>query len=174
MLPMVSLRLRRSLGLVACLSLGCLAVAAGGVVGAGCGGASTTAAGILGSYDVGISKDGLTDPDVMSIDVGSNGTILLMFATGIRSAADGPSPLGLRARLDGTRLIVDDQPAEINHATGVAVGRLRATGTLMPDGSELTLTISFMPTSFTGRTDAGSAGDGGFPTLTYEVSGSKQ
>jgi len=172
---MASLRLRSSVGLVAFLCLGSLAVGAGAVVGAGCGGSTSASAGILGSYTVGISKDGLTDPDVMSIDTGSNGTILLMFATGIKSAADGPSPLGLRAKLNGTQLTVEDQPAEINHATGVATGRLRATGTLAPDGSDVKLTISFAPTSFTGHVDLGSAvGDGGFPTLTYELTGSKQ
>jgi hypothetical protein len=172
--PSASPRSRSSVGLVAFVSLGCLAVAVGGVVGAGCGASASASEGILGSYSVGISKDGLTDPDVMTIDTGANGTLLLMFATGIRSAADGPSPLGIRAKLDGTKLTAEDQPAEITHATGVATGRLRATGTLAPDGSSVQLTISFAPTSFSGRVDLGTtATDGGFPTLTYELTGSK-
>jgi hypothetical protein len=133
----------------------------GGFV-AGCSDASTGAKGVLGSYTVMISAMGASDSDVLTILPGMSGTLLLYFEAGITTDAMGPNPNGLIAHLDGTKLTLDLQPVHVDHSTGQLDGTLTGEGTLAPDGSNLDLTLHFMPTNLAGAA-----------VLDYAVTGSK-
>lgn len=138
------------------LSLALLAL-----VSQGCGG-TTGAAGIIGSYDVQISKDGKSDPDIMSISEGAGGTVLFTFITGITTDPMGPNAGGLRGTVSGTEVKIEPQPAHIAHSTGALDGTLMAQGTIMPDGSTVSLVITYAPVNLADAT-----------TLEYTVEGSK-
>jgi hypothetical protein len=118
---------------------------------------------ILGSYDVQVSRDGLSDPDVLTVAVGAKGTLVLDFATGIEPGVGSPSKLGLSAKLNGSALQIEPQQARVAHSTGDASGLLSASGSFMGAGGGIQLTLSFQPT------DGPDAGQ----TVQYDVTGPK-
>lgn len=119
----------------------------------GCSSADTSAKGFLGNYMVSITRDNKTDPDVMSVVQGSNGSLLLTFTAGITTDPMSANAGGLRGFLQGTTLKVSAQPAHIEHSTGQLDGMLSAEGQLMPDGSSVSLTITYKPTNLGGSAE---------------------
>jgi hypothetical protein len=110
----------------------------------GCG-SSPAGKALVGSYNVMIAANGKSDPDIMTVSLGSGGSMLLTFAAGITTDTGSVNPDGLRATLkSSSMLIIDPQPAHIDHSTGQLDGRLNGSGTINGDGS-CDLTLHFMP-----------------------------
>jgi hypothetical protein len=146
---------------------------------------SVSTKGVLGSYDVMISSMGKSDPDIMSISVGSNSALLITFIAGITTDPTGPNADGLRASFgDGNTLHLDKQPAHIDHSTGVLNGTIYGDGTAL--NKMVMLTLHYLPTNFaipqptTGdggivlTRDAGTTTGGPATTLDYVVSGTHE
>ncbi len=140
-----------------------------------------SAKGVIGNYDVMISQDGKSDPDVLTILTGSNNVLLLTFIAGITTDPDGPNPSGLRASLGGgDHLTIAKQPAHIDHSTGELDGTIAGEGQVV--GFNINLTLHYLPTNFAigqqndpdggivlSRTDMGLSA-----TLDYSVTGMKE
>jgi hypothetical protein len=134
-----------------------------GALSAGCNADTGGNKGLIGSYEITISKDGKSDPDIMSVAVGSQSSLLLTFIAGITTDVVGPNPNGLRCSLQETRLTVLAQPCHISHSTGQLDGNVTGEGTLAPDGSSVNITLHYKPTNL-----------GGTAQLDYAIEGSKQ
>jgi hypothetical protein len=130
----------------------------------GCGNDSSGEAKMLvGAYNVMITSDGKSDPDVMSISQGTHGDILLTFVAGITTDVMGPNPNGIRCGLSGTNVTIEMQPCHIDHSTGNLDGTVSGMGTIMLDGSNLDFMLDFVPTNL-----------GGTSMLNYEITGSRE
>lgn len=116
----------------------------------------------LGSYAVTVTTSGKSDDDLLTVSKGTQGTLLLSFAYGITTDADGPNPLGLRASIKDQALTLESQPVNIDYSTGPADGLLDGEGTLAPDGNAISLTLHFVENTATAT------------IVDYVVSGSKQ
>jgi hypothetical protein len=116
----------------------------------------------VGAYTVMITLNGVSDPDIMVISPGDDGTILITFTAGITTDAGAPNANGLRADLKSeTQFTLKPQPAHIDHSTGNLSGSVSGTGSVTADGSVM-LDLSYAPTN-------GTAG-----MLAFTVSGSRQ
>ena len=125
----------------------------------GCG-SSASGKTLVGSYNVMIAANGKSDPDVMTVTLGSNGNVLLTFEAGITTDPGTANGDGLRAMLkSSTMLTLDSQPAHIDHSTGELDGQISGSGTMGGDGS-CDITFSFLPVNMR-------------DPLTYAVTGSK-
>jgi hypothetical protein len=114
----------------------------------GCG-SSPSGKALVGSYNVMIAANGKSDPDIMTVSLGSAGTMLLTFAAGITTDVGGVNPDGLRATLKSSSMLtIDPQPAHIDHSTGQLDGRLSGSGAISGDGS-CDITLHFTATSST-------------------------
>jgi hypothetical protein len=141
---------------------------------------SVSSKGVIGNYDVMISQDGKSDPDLMTINDGSGGTLLITFIAGITTDPDGPNPTGLRAKLgSGQKLTLSKQPAHIDHSTGELDGTLTGEGQVT--GNDISLVFHYLPTNLAiGQTQDPDGGvvlsrtDGGTGTLDYTITGSRQ
>jgi hypothetical protein len=146
-----------------------------------CSEESVSTKGVIGNYNVMISQNGKSDPDVMSILTGSNNSLLISFIAGISTDADGPNPTGLRASIgQGQSITISKQPAHIDHSTGKLNGTLWGEGKVT--GFDVTMTLHYLPTNFAigQMTDP----DGGVvlsrpdmapaTSLDYELTGEKQ
>src|SRR5688572_30835565 len=92
---------------------------------------SVSATSVLGSYEVMISSMGRSDPTILSILTGSQGTLLLSFTAGITTDVGAPNAAGLRANLSaGPKLTLQRQPAHIEHSTGILNGTIFGEGTV--------------------------------------------
>lgn len=110
----------------------------------GCG-SSPSGKALVGSYNVMIAAGGKSDPDIMSVSLGSGGSMLLTFAAGITTDVGGVNPDGLRATLkSASMLTIDSQPAHVDHSTGQLDGRLNGSGTINGDGT-CDITLHFSP-----------------------------
>jgi hypothetical protein len=105
------------------------------------------------------------DTDVMSISIGRNSTMLLLFETGISTDPGGPNPNGLIATLDGMNVKLDTQPANVDYSTGAYMGTLVGTGTIAPDGSTVSLDLKVVPSNL--------ALPNGLTAFDYTVAGNK-
>lgn len=125
----------------------------------GCG-SSVSGKTLVGSYNVTISQSGKSDPDVMTVTLGSSNSILLTFEAGITTDAGGPDPDGLRGTLKtNTTFTLDSQPAHIDHSTGELDGSISGSGTIGSDGT-CTVTLDFVASGTTAP-------------LEYDVAGTK-
>ncbi len=139
---------------------------------AGCSGSSTSTKAIVGSYTVTITRNGVSDPDVLTIRDGSAGSLLITFVAGVTTDPMGPNADGLRASIDGSKIDIKPQPAHIDHSTGNLDGTL--SGTLMVTAGTLSGSLAFVPSSgLITDADGGAVqlGDGG--ALAYELMGTK-
>jgi hypothetical protein len=142
----------------------------------GCG-SSASGKALLGSYSVMVASMGRTDPDVLTVSPGSNGTLLLTFTQGITTDAVGQDPNGLRATISGsTMLMIATQPVHVDHPLGPLDGNMDGMGTIATDGT-VNLTFHFAPTNFTVRDADGGVvpvADGGMgPQIEYDITGSR-
>ena len=148
----------RPLGLALVLALLCAA----------CGddGPTSSAADAMraaGTYDVTIEAGGKTDPDVMYVSVGTNGTVLLNFLHSFSQLR------GIIAMGGAVTLL--SQAVQVEHATGKLDGAGGGTGTFSADGM-VSLKVDV---SSSGTSDAGVvAGDGGPLRVTYTITGTKR
>jgi hypothetical protein len=129
----------------------------------GCGGKPGTNA-LVGSYSVTVamvSPAGPTDPDVMTVTQGRNGTLLLTFEAGISTDPSDTNYNGLVASGDPGSLNLASQPVHIDHPSGRLDGTLTGSGKINSDGS-CDVKLHFTPT-------AGSTGP-----IDYDVSGARQ
>ncbi len=143
----------------------------------GCNNDSGALKGVIGAYTVSIASGGKMDPDIMSISNGAGGTLLFTFVAGITTDAMGINPDGLRGTLDGMNIKVESQPVHIDHSTGQLDGFASADGTIVPDGSTVTLNLHFQPTNFALRDADGGVlptPDGGLALIEYVITGAKQ
>jgi hypothetical protein len=146
----------------------------------GCfGGCSSSASSktLAGTYQIMITYLGVSDPDIMSITPGVQGSVLLTFVAGITTDAMGPNPDGLRATLDSdTHFKLAPQPAHIDHSTGNLTGSITGEGTAAADGTIMS-TLDFTPTS--GEVKDADGGLVPFPdggtgqVLEYQITGSR-
>jgi len=146
----------------------------------GCSSASVSTKPILGNYNVMVSMDGKSDPDVMSLLNGSDGSVLITFIAGITTDADGPNATRLRASVgEGYSVTLAKQPAHIEHSTGLLNGTLWGDGKVT--GMDIHLTFHYLPTNFAinqmldpdggvvlSRPDMGEA-----TSLDYDITGSR-
>jgi hypothetical protein len=105
------------------------------IASSGCS-ASTAGKALVGSYNVMIASGGKSDPDVMTVTLGSGGAMLLTFEAGITTDQAGPNPDGLRATLmNSTMLTLEAQPVHIDHSTGELDGNVSGSGSIGADGT---------------------------------------
>jgi len=116
----------------------------------GCGRDTSTTKGLLGTYEVMISKDGKSDSDIMSVVEGASNSLLLTFIAGIDTDPMGANPNGLRCGLQATAVTVLPQPCHISHSSGELDGTVKGEGTLAADGSSVNITLHYMPTNLAG------------------------
>ncbi|HZS42278.1 MAG TPA: hypothetical protein VFF06_35855 [Polyangia bacterium] len=153
-----------------------LALAIAGLMIGGCSSSVSTKT-IVGEYQVMITYLNVSDPDTLSIKPGTNGSVLLTFAAGITTDADGPNPDGLRATLDSsTQFKLAPQPAHVDHSTGNLTGSMSGEGTVAIDGTVMG-TLHFTPMNGAVRDADGGlvpVPDGGSNVvLDYQLTGSR-
>jgi hypothetical protein len=128
------------------------------VASSGCS-SSTAGKALVGSYNVMIAAGGKSDPDIMTVSLGSNSSLLLTFAAGITTDVGGVNPDGVRATVKSATMInIDAQPAHIDHSTGQLDGSLSGAGIINSDGS-CDMTLHFIV--------------GGAATQDYAVTGNR-
>ncbi len=130
---------------------------------------------VIGSYGIMVSRNGLSDPDVVTVSHGTGNSVILSFNTGIWPGPGAPSPFGIRAALEGTKITIASQPATVNYSSGHIEGKMTGKGTLPTDGSTIALDLSFSPATGIRDVDGGVivAGDGGVISLDYHCEGDK-
>ena len=139
---------------------------------AGCSSASVSTKLVDGSYDVTITRDGVSDPDVLTIRDGSAGSLLITFVAGVTTDPMGPNADGIRAEIDGSKIVIKPQPAHIDHSTGNLDGTL--SGTLTITGGNLDGTLAFVPSSgLITDADGGAVQLGDAGALAYTLTGTK-
>jgi len=141
----------------------------------GCNSTPTNVMPIIGSYAITVSRNGLSDPDVVTVSHGTGNAVVLSFNTGIWPGPGAPSPFGIRGSLEGTKITIASQPATVNYSSGQLDGKMTGKGTLPTDGSNIMLDLSFQPSAGIRDVDGGVivASDGGVVSLDYHCEGDK-
>jgi hypothetical protein len=139
---------------------------------AGCNDNSAALKMLIGPYSVTVDRADLAgqpnhtpDTDVMTIAIGKNQTMLLLFEAGIATDPGGPNPNGLIATLDGMNVKLDSQPADVDYSTGPYQGTLDGSGTIAPDGSSVSLDLKVVPSNLALPT--------GLTSFDYTITGAK-
>jgi hypothetical protein len=124
---------------------------------------------LVGSYAVSVTRadlPGKMDPDILTMSIGKDSTLLMLFEVGISTDAMGMNPNGLISRVeDGMNLKLDKQAIHVDYANGVIDGSVTGDGTIDMMGTTMTLNLHVTPTNF--------ATPDGSPTLEYSISGGK-
>ena len=122
------------------------------IASSGCGSDAAGKA-LEGTYSVMISKDGKSDPDLMTVSPGTDGKLLFTFVAGITTDVGAVNANGLRADLtDSSKVTMTMQPVHIDHSTGSVTGSVTGEGTLNGDGTA-DVTLHFLPESGTDPQD---------------------
>jgi hypothetical protein len=136
----------------------------------GCANAVSISA-ISGAYAVMVSAFGKTDPDVCVVGPGSDGAVLFDFTYGFTTDYGAPNATGLRAHVDGQKLVLDMQPVHVDHSTGQIDGMLTGVGST--GDTNLALTLKVLPSNIILRDENGQPLPPG-STIDYEVNGPRQ
>jgi|GEM_PF-3220632 len=141
----------------------------------GCSSTPSNVQAVIGSYDITVSRNGLSDPDVVTVSHGTGNAVILSFNTGIWPGEGAPSLYGIRGSLDSTKISIASQPAVVNYSTGHLDGKMTGKGILPTDGSSIMLDVSFVPAAGIRDADGGviAATDGGVVSLDYHIEGNK-
>lgn len=126
---------------------------------------------LLGTYSVMVSAFGKTDPAFVVVSPGSDDAILFNFTYGFYTDYGAMNATGLRAHIDGDKVVWDDQPVHVDHSTGQIDGTL--TGVATTGATSLQATFHVLPSNVILKDANGQPLPAG-STVDYEIDGPRQ
>ncbi len=137
--------------------------------GAGCANAIDEKV-LLGTYSVTVTAFTKSDPAFVVASQGHD-AILFNFTYGFYTDYGAVNETGIRAHIDGDKLIIDQQPVHVDHSTGQIDGMLSGVGTT--GSTSLALTFHVLPSNLILKDQNGQPLPAG-TTVDYEIAGPRQ